>query len=157
MIPLDQLLAESQAGKVQALPSLSDLLSESLADTKSAIAAKSARQRLARGGLSAAKREADAQRIREWEAKHEWEDVSNVALFRIYKCGCGSTCEIFEGMYRRQAHRHLKHGAQRHLACEVADAKLPNEVATRTSQTEVCGKCMDAKGWDFTHATEWEC
>ena len=160
MIPLNELLAESVkapgAGSAP-LPSLDDLLSESLGSVKETAAAAAARKRLARGGLSQAEREADAQRIREWEAKHEWEDVANVALFRVYECGCGSSYKIFEGMYRRQLHRHLKHGAQRHLACELADAKLPNETAIRTSEVEVCGKCLASKGWDLTNAAEWEC
>lgn len=163
MTPLQDLLAESVKGAQApgtgsaSLPSLDDLLSESLGSVKETAAAAAARKRLARGGLSAVEREADAQRIREWEAKHEWEDVANVALFRAYDCSCGASYKLFEGMYRRQLHRHLKHGAQRHLACELADAKLPNETALRISEVEVCGKCMDSKGWDLTNAAEWEC
>jgi hypothetical protein len=138
------------------LPDLSDLLAESLTSARETAAAKASRQRLAKGGLTAAEREADAQRIREWEAKHEWEAAANVALFHIFECGCGSSAKIFEGMYRRETHRHLKHGAARHVAVESAKADLPNEVAVRVTETAVCGKCMDEKGWDLTNATEWQ-
>jgi hypothetical protein len=139
------------------LPDLSDLLAESVASVKESAEAKASRQRIARGGLSTAEREADAQRIRDWEAKHEWQDVANVALFHVFECGCGASCKVFEGMYRRQTHRHLKHGAQRHVAVGTAMASLQNETAVRVTEVEVCGKCLAEKGWDLTNAADWEC
>lgn len=139
------------------LPDLNDLLAESVASVKESAEAKASRQRIARGGLSTAEREADAQRIRDWEAKHEWQDAANVALFRVYECGCGASCKVFEGMYRRQTHRHLKHGAQRHVAVDTAVASLQNETAVRVTEVEVCGKCLAEKGWDLTNAADWEC
>ena len=138
------------------LPSLDDLLSESVAAVKETAEAKAARLRLAKGGLSKAERDADAERIKRWESAHEWQAAANVALFHIFECGCGSSAKIFEGMYRREEHRHLKHGAMRHIAVDSALASLPNEVAVRMTQTPTCGKCMDKMGWDLTNATEWQ-
>lgn len=142
---------------MSALPTLSDLLAESISSVKQDREAIESRKRLARGGQSTAEREADAARIREWENKHEWEGAANVALFHIYSCSCGNRFTLFEGMFERQTHRHLKHGAQRHIAVTSAKASLPNETATRASDVEACGQCMIGKGWDLTNSAEWEC
>jgi len=156
---LGDLLAEVRkpagGAKPSALPALGDLLAQATATQRDSKARDTAKRRLALGQGSAEERAADAARIRDWESKHEWQAVANVALFHVYDCECGKSSKIFEGLYRRETHRHLKHGAQRHVAVDSAMADLPNEVAIRTTDIEVCGACMDAKGWDLTNATEW--
>lgn len=138
------------------LPSLEDLLSESILVSRETSAAKAAKARLAKGNGDLATREADAARVAAWQAAHEWEAVANVALFHQYQCACGKTSTILEGLYRRETHRHLKHGAQRHIACESAKADLPNEAAIRLTEVPTCGECMISKGWDLADAVEWE-
>ena len=68
---------------------LEALLGEAKAAEREAREAKEARERAKRGGLTPSQRAEDEARLRDWEARHEWRDVANVALFERHRCACG--------------------------------------------------------------------
>ena len=148
---LDDLLAESQPTAIaqatgDLLDDLDSLLAESVAAVNEAKAAKLARERLKRGGAYAEKEE-DLARIRDWESKHVWQARANVALFIQHQCACGTGNNVFEGIFRREEHRHMP-GAMHWIKVETAKADLPNETVIQAKSTPVCNNCAAIKGWD---------
>ena len=133
---------------------LNALLADSLESEREKVEAKAARERKKRGGLSQTERIEDEARIAAWEARHEWEDIANVGQFRRYDCACGQHHTVFEQLMVRQRHRYLRDSFrwQQQAASQMA---LPSETVLRLTEVPVCGSCMDSKGWDFTHSTEW--
>lgn len=113
-----------------------------------------ARERLKRGGTSAAERAEDLARIARWEALYEWKDDANVALYHRFTCACGAHNTVFEAMMRRQQHRHLR-DSRRWVKAETWLPDLPNEVAVRKTSTPICPRCSESKGFDFRNVTEW--
>lgn len=135
---------------------LNALLGEAMAATKETEQAKLARERLKRGGLSAAEREADAARIADWEARHEWRAEANVALFVEITCEtCNTYSTSFSHFMQRQVHRHLR-DSQRWTTVDNCKADLPNEVVLQKKLTAMCDECAPAKGWLLESATTWE-
>lgn len=137
------------------LDDLDALLEESMGTVKQEAAARAARERLKRGGQSAAERLEDAARIREWEDRNEWRTVANAAVFVQYECACGSLHSVFGGLFAEQDHRHLRQ-AKRWAAIAQAKADLPNHTFIRAVATPVCYDCAGEKGWSFGNATVWE-
>lgn len=134
---------------------LDSLLSESLASVRESAAAKAAKERMKRGGLSAAEQAADAERIRRWELAHEWRPEANAALFERLTCRCGSHSTIFKQLLQRQVHRHLR-SSQRWQAVAASRADLPNEVIFKEVKTAMCPACASAAGFDLSlPAREW--
>lgn len=135
---------------------LEDLLAESMAATKEAQAAKAARERIKRGGLTAKEREADEERIRRWELQNEWRAVANVALFERHRCNCGRQQTIFRQLMERQEHRHLR-GSFRWQKTTASKAGLPNEIVVQKWETPMCTYCSTQAGFDFSGSVkEWE-
>jgi len=149
---LDDLLAESQADNSDPLD---DLLAESLAATREAQQAKEARERIKRGGQSAAQQAEDAERIKRWELQNEWKAVANVALFERYRCACGRQQTIFRQLMTRQQHRHLR-DSQRWQQADAALTDLPNEVVVQKWETPMCPACSPQVGFEFRNVTEWQ-
>lgn len=158
---LDALIAEDVAGKppvaADDMSELDDLLEEAMAGQRDAAAAKAARERLKRGGLSAAERAEDAARIAAWEAAHEWEAVASVAVWHQLRCSCvtAMSVTVFQGLFTRETHRRLK-ALQRWRRVEAADAKLPPETAIRVVPVPMCAACSEGKGWSFDNAYLWK-
>lgn len=157
---LEHLLAESvvMAAEEPTKPTLDldDLLAESMVSVKAEREAKAARERLKRGGLSAADQAADAERIRQWELANEWKVVANVAMFERYRCACGRQQTIFRQLMQRQQHRHLR-DSMRYQRAETQKADLPNEIAVQKWEVPMCTHCSPAAGFDFNtqQVKEW--
>lgn len=128
---------------------LEALLGEAKAAERDAAEVKAARERAKRGGLAPAQREEDVQRLREWEAKHEWRAVANVAQFERHRCACGRQQTIFRQLMQKQQHRHLR-GSVRYVQVEVQLADLPNEILVQKWSTPMCTECCTRQGFDFT-------
>ncbi len=142
----------TQSGGFAALDAL---LAESMGEAREQSAAAAARERLKRGTGTAAERAEDAARIAEWEARREWEQVANVALFHNFTCDCGTETSLFQGLFAREVHRTLQF-SQRWRRVETADAALNNEVAIRECKVPMCTACATGKGWDMDDAYGWE-
>lgn len=135
---------------------LNALLADAMQNSKAGLEVKAAREKLKKGGLSAAEREADAARIAEWESKHEWRAEANVALFIETGCDdCGTYSQAFSHYMQRQAHRHLRE-SRRWVTTDRIMSDLPNEVVIQTKMTAMCEDCAPAKGWLIEQATKWE-
>lgn len=155
---LEDLLDSAKSEAQDDLPELEDLLGEATAHQRDVKAAAEARERLRRGGLTVAERQADAARIREWEAKHEWAAQANVARFVESRCeNCtGEDDEdgytyLFTGLFERQTHRHIK-DATRWVKVTTAKAALPNEVMVAREVTQMCGECCEGIGFGWAGA-----
>lgn len=134
------------------LPDLDDLLAEAKAEQREARELKEARERRKRGGALS---EEDLARLREWEAKHEWRDISNTALFNKYHCtGCGRNQTTFSRLMRRQEHRHLRN-TERWTTVQDIDPDLPNEVAVQKWTVGMCTNCCHQAGFEFKNVKEW--
>jgi len=135
---------------------LDALLGQAMADVKDAEKTKEARERLKRGGLSAEERAADAARIADWERKHEWRAVSNVALFLETGCAhCNTVSMAFSHYMQKQEHRHLRNSFRWQTTTEIK-TDLPNEVVVQTKFTAMCEDCAPSRGWPMDNATTWE-
>lgn len=166
---LDNLLADYKEERVAAdqadtdetedqIDSLDALLSESITSVREEREAREARKRLKdryRSGVSAAQIAEDAQRVAEWEARHEWRDVFNVALFERHRCACGRQQTIFRQLMREQEHRHVKE-TRRWVVAEASLANLPNRVLVQKWDTPMCTNCAEPAGFPFTNVKEWE-
>lgn len=137
---------------------LDELLAKKIheAQAKGALQDKvaAARERLKRGGTSAAERAEDLARIARWESLYEWKDDANVALYHRFVCSCGAHSTVFEAMMRKQQHRHLR-DSRRWVKADTWLPDLPNEVAVRRTETPICPKCSESKGFGFRNVTEW--
>lgn len=139
------------------LDDLESLFAEAVGIAKETAEAKKSRERIKQGGLSAAERAADAERIRLWELKHEWVATANVAAFEEHVClACDTAHRIFTSLMIRQRHRNLNNGAMRWQTVAVATPGLPNEVAIRRIEHGMCEDCADTNGWDLSIWTEWK-
>lgn len=141
----DEVAAEQEAGE---LDDLDQLLEESMAPMRAKQETKAFRDQLARGGLSKAERLAIEAKVREWEARVEWEPQANVALFFEQRCKCGQVSLMFGGLLERQIHRRVK-STQRWVSTTVNRLKLPNEIAMQELPTPMCFVCCDGKGYDW--------
>lgn len=145
---LDDLLGEA----VGDLPDLDDLLASAKAQQSDKDAAKKARDRLAKGGLSDREREEDLARLREWEARNLYRAVANVACFTESGCDrCGDYTYLFTGLMERQVHRHIP-TTQRWLAADKIKTDLENEVMVTRQTTPFCLACMTEVGFSFNNA-----
>lgn len=133
---------------------LDGLIADGMRERSEAAAAKAARERMKRGGLSAVERAEDAARIRAWETKYEYTPEANVALFTQYECACGSRKTVFTALLERQRHKVMQ-TTRRWLPAEAAKADLPNETALTRKAIPVCWDCAPAKGWDLAKAYTW--
>jgi hypothetical protein len=127
---------------------LEALLGEAKAAERDAREVKAARERAKRGGLTPAQREEDEARLREWEARHEWKDVANVAQWERHRCACGRQQTIFRQLMRKQVHRHLRDSV-RYVQVEAQVASLPNELLVQKWNTPMCTSCAPRAGFDF--------
>lgn len=135
---------------------LDALLGQAMADVKETEKAKEARERLKRGGLSAEERAADAARIADWESKHEWRAVANVALFLETGCShCNTVSMAFSHYMQKQEHRHLRNSFRWQATTQIK-TDLPNEVVIQTKFTAMCEDCAPSRGWLMENATVWE-
>ena len=137
-----------------ALPDFGDLLADAMATRSAAQAAKSAKERMSKGGgfagYTAEQLAEDAKRIADWEAKHEWTEVANVAAFTESHClRCGDYSYLFTGLMRRRTHRHQK-GAMSWVKVKEQRADLPNEISLDEIEVPFCAECCDQVGfqWD---------
>lgn len=149
--------ADSSIPGLDDLDPLEALFQESIAASREAQAAKDARERVKRGGLTSAEQAADAERIRRWELAHEWKPVANVALFERHRCACGRQRTIFRQLMQRQEHRHM-HGAMRWQQVESSRLDLPSEVAVQKWESPMCPDCISGHGYSFEQGkvTEWQ-
>lgn len=131
--------------------SLEGLLSEALAGQKEKQTAEAARKRAKAGTLrSPAQMAEDERLLAAWESRHVWKDEANVARFRANQCLCCDDYQyLFQGLYRRQSHRHMKDGSRRWIAGEKQDMALPNEVQVEQTTTDFCGECLGKFGFDW--------
>jgi hypothetical protein len=161
----EQLLeADIEAGELDGfglddLNDLESLLTESKAIAEANAAGKAYRERLRRGGLAREEVKHIEEKLREWEAKREWETLSNCALFTKQVCDCGhQTDHVFGGMYYRQKHRHMNHTFRYVAATQeierqtvvVAMAQLPNQVILSEQKVPMCQHCASSKNWDIS-------
>lgn len=115
--------------------------------------AKKSLERLRRGGQSAEQVREDAARVAEWQARHEWRAVANVARFEEQRCDrCASTAYHQEGLFTRRVHRHLA-ATQDWIRTEVMDSDLPNETWIKRVHVPFCAECCDEVG--FSWQGEW--
>lgn len=134
---------------------LETLFAEAMHGARESAEAKNARERIKRGGLSAVERAADAERIRQWELKHEWIAVANVAAFEEHVCmACDTAHRVFTGVLIRQRHRNLQNGAMRWQPGTVKTG-LASEVAIRRIEQPMCEDCAESNGWDLSTWTTW--
>jgi hypothetical protein len=152
---LEELEQESPAQPAPEVDPLEALLAESLKSRDDKLAAKAARDRIKRGGLNSTEKIETEALIREWELRHEWEVVANVALFERQECHCGVNRTVFVTLLSRQVHRHMKDKPQRWTRTDKALTALPNEVKVRVKAVEICDVCAEGKGWNLQQATEW--
>lgn len=146
---LDDLLDESAAGD---LLDLDDLLGAAKAEAKDKAELKTARNRLAKGGLTDREREEDLARVRAWEAKHLYKAVANVACFTESMCErCADFTYLFTGLMQREVHRHIE-TTQRWLKVETIKTELDNEVMVTRKTTPFCLQCMTEVGFTFNNA-----
>lgn len=149
---LEDLISESTAQAEFDLPDLGDLLGAAKAEAADKIAAKTARERLAKGGLTAAERAEDLARLREWEARNLYRPVANVACFTESGCDrCGDYSYTFTGLMERQVHRHID-TTQRWLAVNKIKTGLDNEVMIHRQTTPFCIECMGEVGFSLNNA-----
>ena len=127
---------------------LEALLGEAKAAERDAREAKDARERVKRGGLTPAQRAEDEARLREWEARHEWRAVANVAQFERHRCACGRQQTIFRQLMQKQQHRHLRDSV-RYVQVDAQIAALPNEILVQKWNTPMCTECAPRVGFDF--------
>ncbi len=151
--PLQSLLDDTPvaAPTTDSLDDLDALLAESTTAMRDAQAAKAARDRVKRGGLTQRELAEDLERIRAWEAAHEWAAAANAIRFLQQDCECGRSHQIFTGLLRREVHRTMRF-SQRWVAVPSALADLPNEVLIARAKVPLCGHCAEGKGWDVTKA-----
>lgn len=131
-------------------------LEKAVASQRAAKEAKAAKDRLKRGGMSAKDLAEDMLRLRDWEAKHEWKAAANVGLFIQHQCKCESVNDVFEGIFRREVHRHLQ-DSTRYVKVTSSLADLPNETVIQIRYCDVCELCAEEKGWNLAAPTTvWE-
>lgn len=128
---------------------LEALLTEAKDAERTAREAKDARERVKRGGLTASQRAEDEARLRDWEAKHEWRDEANVALFERYRCACGRQQTIFRQLMRKQVHRHLRDSV-RYVKMDAQSIHLESEILVQKWETPMCTECAPRNGFSFT-------
>jgi len=134
------------------LPDLDDLLHSAKAEAADKSAAKTARERLAKGGLTPREREEDLARLRDWEARNLYRAVANVACFTESSCDrCGDYTYLFTGLMERQVHRHVE-TTQRWLVVDKIKTDLDNEVRVTRQTTPFCLACMTEVGFSFNNA-----
>lgn len=147
---LNDLLGASEASPD--LLDLDDLLGAAKAEAKDKAELKTAKARLAKGGLSDREREEDLTRVREWEARHLYRAVANVACFTESSCTrCGDYSYQFTGLMQRDQHRHIE-TTQRWLAADTIKTDLENEVMITRKTTPFCIECMGDVGFSFNNA-----
>ena len=131
--------------------SLDDLLSEALAESAEKKRSDLARKRVKENRLRKPEEVAeDARVLAAWEARHVWRDEANVAQFRENRClNCNDYQQVFEGLFRRQSHRHLKDGSQRWIVVDNQDLALNNEIRVTETETPFCGECLGTRGFSW--------
>jgi hypothetical protein len=149
---LDDLLTESVSlrakPKASSLDDLDALLDESMQIKAEEAHVKFLRERTKRGGLTAAQAKEDEARIREWEAKREWEIKANVGVWEVRECSCGAEPEtVWVGLMHFRQHREKKISSQVRATEQIAS--LPNMIAKQTVKVDCCKVCAGAKGWDL--------
>lgn len=144
---LDGLLTESINLRKPVKDDLEALLDESMALKAEEQHVKFLRERAKRGGLTAAQAKEDEARIREWEAKREWEIKANIGVFEERTCTCGQVETVWVGLMHFRQHREKKISSQVRATEQIAS--LPNMIAKQTVKVECCTKCASGKGWDL--------
>lgn len=151
---LDDLLEQSTAKPPKAsapvpviLDELQDLLDESLALKQEEAAIKFLREKQKRGGGTAQERAEDEARIREWEARREWDTKANVAVFEVRECSCGTVETIYSHLMHWQQHKEKR--ISRSVRAHQQIAALPNMIAKQQVKVDCCSKCAELKGWDL--------
>lgn len=148
---LDELLADSIGSAAEQVLDLDALLAESVTSVMESKAAKKAKERLAKGGLTPQELAEDKARLAAWEMRHVWKPEANVARFVEQECTrCGDFQYFFQGLFQRQSHRHFPTQQRRWVAVPAQVADLPNEVMTEAKQVPFCGECLEQVGfsWD---------
>lgn len=143
---LDALLEESTKRE----DDLDELMAESLKLTEEEKAVKFLREKQKRGGLTKAEREDDEARIREWEAKREWDTKANIGVFNKAVCTCGNVSITWSHLMHMQVHKEKR--VIRHVRAKVEVAALPNQIAYQVVTVDCCIDCARDKGWDLNQA-----
>lgn len=156
---LDELMSSAVKQKIKpvgTLEDLDDLLASAVAQRDEAKAGVVMREKLKKGGISAAERLETEARIREWEMRHVWNTTANVAVFEHVSCACGFYAEVFSHLMHRQTHKHLAN-TTRLIVADVWAAGVPQIVAKQHSEVDICSECAAGKGWDMEGAEvmEW--
>lgn len=133
-------VAEEQAEEPEELDALEALLQESLEPVRAKAELKELRARMARGGLSMRERQEIEAKVREWEARVEWDSQANVALFTRQTCACGTITSVFSGLLMRQRHR-VQQNSMRWIMTAEVNPRLPKEVAHREMHVPMCYLC----------------
>lgn len=151
---LDDLLAES-IEPVSILDELDALLQESIKAVEEEAAIKFLRAKQKRGGVSKEERDADEARIREWEARREWDTKANIGVFNKTECSCGSMTLTWSHLMHEQVHKEKR--VTRSVRATAQIATLPNVTAYQVISVEACTACAGSKGWDLSQppATVW--
>jgi hypothetical protein len=128
---------------------LDSLLDESIKLRAEAGNIKGAREALAKGGMSAAERDAVQATVRAWELRREWTPVASTLLFSRQMC---QTCKSFHthtlGYFQKQQHRTT--GIMRWIAAiKPIDKSLPREAKYEDSLVAICHECADLEDWEL--------
>lgn len=133
-------VATEQAEEDPLLDPLDELLAESLAPIKAKMELKNLRAQLARTVSARERLEIEA-KVREWEARVEWDSQATVALFTRQACmSCCSVTATFSGLLTRQQHR-VQKTSMRWVSTTAPDGKLPRETAYREQASPMCYLC----------------
>ncbi len=124
---------------------LDDLLSSAISFRDESAAAKKAKEALKRGGQTAELKAETEQKIREWDSKHVWLPKLNVGIWEKQICSnCSSLIMAYSHVMQAQEHR--TSSAERLIAVEDWDEKLPNSIAFQEVSVPVCLSCCEEFG-----------
>lgn len=133
---------------------LDNLLSESTALIKEAKAVKEGKKALRTSSslMNASERAYIEAKVAEWDAKHTWQTIELVAVFRRQQCACGAVHKTFSHFMHHQKHR-TDTFAQRWVSAAYGpkasdDTNLPRTVAYTDSITPLCEICAEHDGFD---------
>lgn len=145
----DDAVAEKQGVEDEGEPldTLDALLAESIAELEGKRKLRELRQRAVKPGLSTRERQEIEAKVREWEARIEWQDEANVALFTRQLCAhCGTVAFPFNSMLRRQSHKTVK-SSMRWITVEDLNPHLPREAVLRDRTVPFCQVCAEDSNW----------
>jgi hypothetical protein len=104
------------------------------------------------GNLNQKEREETEAAIARWEAERLWTPKADVAIFHQQQClTCGTTQELFVGIFQRQANRQLRVNRWVRVPAHQ-NAGLFKEVKYEVSHERTCHVCAQLNGYPVAQA-----